>query len=40
MEVKIKKMAEGAKVPTQAHDGDFCYDVYATSCEEVSRLRC
>ena len=35
MKVKIKKLTEKAKIPTQAHDKDFCYDVYATSCEEV-----
>ena len=35
MKVKIKKLSENAKIPTQAHDKDFCYDVYATSCEEV-----
>lgn len=35
MKVKIKKLTENAKIPTKAHDSDFCYDVYATSCEEV-----
>ena len=35
MKVKIKKLNKNAKIPTQAHDKDFCYDVYATSCEEV-----
>lgn len=35
MEVKIKKLTENAKIPTQAHDKDFCYDVYATSCKKV-----
>lgn len=35
MKVKIKKLTENAKIPTQAHDKDFCYDVYATSCEEI-----
>ena len=35
MKVKIKKLTDNAKIPTQAHDKDFCYDVYATSCEEV-----
>ena len=35
MKVKIKKLTENAKVPTQAHDKDFCYDVYATSCKRV-----
>lgn len=35
MKIKIKKLTENAKIPTQAHDKDFCYDVYATSCREV-----
>ena len=35
MKVKLKKLNENAKIPTQAHDKDFCYDVYATSCREI-----
>ncbi len=35
MKVKIKKLDPNAKIPTKAHDSDFCYDVYATSCEEI-----
>jgi len=35
MKIKIKKLNGSAKIPTKAHDSDFCYDVYATSCEEV-----
>lgn len=35
MIVKIKKLNDLAKTPTKVHDEDFCYDVYATSCEEV-----
>lgn len=35
MKVKIKRLSPLAKTPTKAHDEDFCYDVYATSCEEV-----
>lgn len=35
MKVKIKKLVENAKVPTQAHQKDFCYDVYATSCKRI-----
>lgn len=35
MKVKIKKLNNLAKTPTKVHDEDFCYDVYATSCEEV-----
>ena len=35
MKVKIKKLTNNAKIPTKAHKSDFCYDVYATSCEEI-----
>lgn len=35
MKVKIKKLNSLAKTPTKFHDEDFCYDVYATSCEEI-----
>lgn len=36
MKVKIKKLVEGAVVPYKKYDEDFCYDVVATSCEEVA----
>lgn len=35
MKVKILKRNENAKIPTQAYDRDFCYDLYATSVEEI-----
>ena len=35
MKVRIKKLVDNAKVPTQAHSKDFCYDVYATSCKRI-----
>ena len=35
MKVKIKKLSPLAKIPVKAHTKDFCYDVYATSCDEV-----
>lgn len=35
MKVKIKKLHPDAKIPTKAHESDFCYDVYAVSCEEI-----
>ena len=35
MKVKIKLLNEKAKVPIKAHESDFGYDVFATSCEEV-----
>lgn len=34
--VKFKKMHPNAKIPTKAHDSDFCYDCYAVSREEIS----
>ena len=36
MKIKIKKLVEEAKLPYKKHDDDFCYDLYATSVEEVS----
>lgn len=36
MKVKFKKLRENAKLPVKKHDGDFCYDVYACTCEEVA----
>lgn len=35
MKVRIKKLNDNSKIPTQAHSRDFCYDVYATACREV-----
>ena len=36
MKIKFKKLRENAKLPTKAHNDDFCYDVYACDCEEVA----
>ena len=36
MKVKLKKLNENAQLPVKMKDGDLCYDVYATSEEEVS----
>ena len=36
MKVKFKKLRENARLPVKKHDGDFCYDVYACTCEEVA----
>lgn len=36
MEVKILKYDENAQIPSQAYSGDFCYDCYAISEEEVA----
>ena len=36
MKVKFKKLSENAVMPKKAHASDFCYDIVATSCEEVA----
>lgn len=36
MKVKVKKLNPLAKLPYKKYDSDFCFDVYATSCEEVA----
>lgn len=36
MKIKYKRISEDARVPKQAHAGDFGYDVYAVSEEEVA----
>lgn len=36
MEVRIKLLDPKAKIPFKKYDDDFCYDCYATSCEEVA----
>ena len=36
MKVKVKKLKQNAQIPSQAKPGDFCYDVYATSCRKIA----
>lgn len=36
MQVKVKKLNKDAVLPKKAHKSDFCYDVVATSCEEIA----
>ena len=36
MEVKVKKLNKDAVIPFKTYGKDFCYDVVATSCEEVA----
>lgn len=36
MKVKIKKLNNNAVIPRKYYHKDFCYDVVATSCEEVA----
>lgn len=35
MNVKVKKLADNAVLPYKTHKEDFCYDVVATSCEQI-----
>ena len=36
MNVRFKKYDEKARIPEKAYEGDFCYDVYAVSEEEIA----
>lgn len=36
MKVKLKRFHRDAEIPKKAYDKDFCYDVYATSEEEIA----
>lgn len=36
MKVKLKKIDDKAVIPYKTYNKDFCYDVVATSCEEVA----
>lgn len=36
MKVKFKRLSEKAVMPKKAHVDDFCYDMVATSCEEIA----
>ena len=36
MKIKLKKIRETAKLPVKGKEGDFCYDVWATTEEEVA----
>ena len=36
VKVKIKDLGENAVMPYKTYEKDFCYDVVATSCEEVA----
>lgn len=36
MKVKFKRYHKDAKIPTKAYKGDFCYDCYAVSEEEIA----
>lgn len=36
MKAKLKRYHKNAVVPKKAYDKDFCYDVYATSEEEIA----
>lgn len=36
MKVRVKKLNKKAVIPFKTYDKDFCYDVVATSCEEIA----
>ena len=36
MRITLQKINDNAQIPTQAREGDFCYDVVAVSEEEVA----
>lgn len=36
MKVKVLKLNDKAQLPFKKYNEDFCYDVVATSCEEVA----
>lgn len=36
MKINIKKLSSNAKLPYKKHADDFCFDLYAASCEEIA----
>ena len=36
MKVKVKKLTPTAVIPYKTYQDDFCYDITATSCEQIS----
>ena len=36
MKVKLKKLNENTRMPEEGKPGDFCYDVWAVSEEELA----
>ena len=36
MKVKLKKLSENVRMPEEGKPGDFCYDVWAVSEEELA----
>ena len=36
LKVKVKKLNDKAVIPFKSYSNDFCYDVVATSCEEIA----
>lgn len=36
IEIKVKRLNENAVIPFKTHDSDFCFDVVATSKEEIA----
>jgi len=36
LKVNLKKLSQDARLPVKGHEGDFCYDVWAVSEEEIA----
>lgn len=36
MKIKFKRFNENAAIPYKTHADDYCYDLVATSCEEIA----
>lgn len=36
MKIKLKRINSNARLPEKAHEGDFCFDVWAVSEEEIA----
>lgn len=35
VQLKVKRLTDTAKIPTYAHDGDACFDIYSDGLKEV-----
>jgi len=35
VKLKVKRLTDTAKIPTYAHDGDACFDIYSDGIKEI-----
>lgn len=35
LKLKVKRLTDTAKIPTYAHDGDACFDIYSDGIKEI-----